>query len=285
MAGGGASVAWTAKGDISALAEGFVEHHGPGGGDVEGADAAGHGNAKEMVAGAADQVVEAGSLAPKNEDEVAGEVEPIVVGGSALFEADDPEILALEVFECADEVDDAGDAEVFGGAGAGLDGDRAQRGGAALGEDHSVDAGAVGDAEERAEVLRIFDAIEGKDEAGGAGDGRRGGEEVLDGEGFLGADESYDALVGGGSGDMGQVLAGLLEDADSVFAALSDEFFKAEVVAFASHQHVVEAPPAGLEGLFHRMQAVENFHGAIVEDWPRWTVRGIVAVNGHRMLA
>ena len=55
---------------VAALAEGFVEDHGSGGGDVEGADAAGHGNAEQVVAGAADQVVEAGALAAEDEDAV-----------------------------------------------------------------------------------------------------------------------------------------------------------------------------------------------------------------------
>jgi hypothetical protein len=74
----------------TALAEGLEEYDGSGGGDVEGADAAGHGNAQEMVAGAADEIVEAGAFAAKDEDAVACEVELVVVGGSPLVEADDP---------------------------------------------------------------------------------------------------------------------------------------------------------------------------------------------------
>jgi len=31
----------------------------------------------------------------------------------------------------------------------------------------------------------------------------------------------------------------------------------------AGHEHVVKAPLAGFEGLFHRVQAVENFHGLV----------------------
>ena len=29
----------------------------------------------------------------------------------------------------------------------------------------------------------------------------------------------------------------------------------------AGHEHVIEAPLSGFQGLFHRVQAVENFHG------------------------
>ena len=104
----------------AALAGGLVENNGSGGGDVERADAAGHGNAQQVIAGAADEIVEARAFAAEDDDEIAGEVEPVVVGFAALVETDDPEVLALELFEGADEVDDAGDAEVLGCAGAGL---------------------------------------------------------------------------------------------------------------------------------------------------------------------
>ena len=55
---------------------------------------------------------------------------------------------------------------MLGCAGAGLDGDRAERGGTALGEDYTVYSGAVGYAEQCAQVLRIFDAVESKEQAG-----------------------------------------------------------------------------------------------------------------------
>ncbi len=131
---------------MAALAGGFKEHHGARGGDVEGTDATRHRDAQEVVAGAADEIVEAGALATEDEDATAGEVELVVVGGATLVEADDPEIAFFELFEGADEVDDAGDAEVFGSAGAGFDGGWAERSGTALGEDDAVDACAVGNA-------------------------------------------------------------------------------------------------------------------------------------------
>ncbi len=109
------------------LAKGFKEHDRAGGGDIEGADAAGHGNAQQVVAGAADEIVEARTLAAEDKNAVAGEIELVVVGLAAFVETDDPEVLALELFEGADEIDDTSDAQVLGGAGAGFDGDGAQR--------------------------------------------------------------------------------------------------------------------------------------------------------------
>jgi hypothetical protein len=170
-------------GGLAALAEGFVEDDGSGGGDVERADAAGHGDAEQVVAGAADEVVEASAFASEDEHAVAGEVELVVVSGAALVESDGPYISLFEVFEGADEVDDAGDAEMLGSAGAGFDGDGAERGGAALGEDDAVYAGAVGYAEQSAKVLRVFDAVEGEEQAAGACvcGGGVGSEQVFDG--------------------------------------------------------------------------------------------------------
>ena len=56
-----------------------------------------------------------------------------------------------------------------------------------------------------------------------AGVGGRGREEIFDGEEFLRADEGDDALVGGGFGGEGQLLARLLTDADASLAALGDQ--------------------------------------------------------------
>ena len=161
------------------LAGGLKENDGSGGGDVERADAAGHGNAEEMVAGAADKIVEAGALAAEDEDEIAGEVELVVVGRAAFVETDDPEIVVLEIFKGADKIDDAGDAKMLGGARAGFEGGGAEGSGAALGEDDAVDTGAIGNAEERTEVLRIFDTVEREDEAGCDWDGLDGAQRDL----------------------------------------------------------------------------------------------------------
>src|SRR5579863_6824812 len=139
-----------------------------------------------MIAGAADEVVKACSLAAEYEDVVAGEVELVVVEGGTFIETDDPEIVALEVFERANEINDPRDAEMLGCAGAGLCSDRTERGGTALGEDDSIDSGAVSYAEESAEVLRIFDAVEGeKQSRRAAGLYRAGLEKIFDGEELL----------------------------------------------------------------------------------------------------
>jgi hypothetical protein len=80
-----------------------------------------------MIAGAANKFVQSGAFTAKDENAVTGEVELVVVSLTALVKSDDPKILALKIFEGANEVDDAGYAEMFGGTGTGFDGHGAQR--------------------------------------------------------------------------------------------------------------------------------------------------------------
>jgi hypothetical protein len=124
-----------------------------------------------MIAGAANEIVQACALAAKDENAVAGEVELVVIGGAALVETDDPEILALELFQGADKIDDAGDAQMFGGSGAGLHGDGAEGRSTALGKNNAVDACSVGYAEKRAQILWVFHAVQSEQEPGCAGGG------------------------------------------------------------------------------------------------------------------
>jgi len=252
---------------VAALAEGFKKNDCAGGGDIERADPAGHRNTQQMITGAADEVVEAGALAAEDDDAVAGEIELVEVSLAAFVETDDPDVLFFQLFEGADQVDDTGDAQVLGGSGAGFDGCRTERGGAALGEQDAVDSGAVGYAQQCAEILRVFNAVESEKKAGRSGDCR--GKEVFDGEKLLGADEGYDALMSGSLGEFGQLLAGFLEDTDAGGAAKVDEALQALGVAFASNQNVVETPPSGLEGFLDRMKAVENIHKVKCRRWRR----------------
>lgn len=216
-----------------------------------------------MVAGAAHEVVQPGAFAAEDEDAVAGKVELVVVACAAFIETDDPEILLFQIFKRADKVDDAGHAKVLCRAGAGLDCDGTEGCGSALSEHDAVDARAVCHAKQRAEVLRIFYAVEGEHKAFGSRlDGR---EKVLNGEELLRPYESDNALVGGGSGYLGELLAGFLADADSGFAADSDETPEALILALAGDENMIEAAAAGAECLLDRMNTVENFHAGSLD--------------------
>src|ERR1700756_2675183 len=81
----------------AALTERFVKHDGACGRGVERTDSASHRDTQEMIAGAADEVVEAGALAAQDKYAVTGEIELVVVRLAAFVEADNPKPLALEV--------------------------------------------------------------------------------------------------------------------------------------------------------------------------------------------
>jgi hypothetical protein len=83
---------------LAALAQGLVHDDRAGDRDVERGDAAGHGDAQQVVAGLLDQVVQAGALAAEDQDAVGAEVEVGVVGGAALVEA---ETQTLAFFICS----------------------------------------------------------------------------------------------------------------------------------------------------------------------------------------
>ncbi len=214
------------------MAHGLVHDDGAGDRDVERGDLARHGDAQQVVAGLLDQVVQAGAFAAEDEDAVGAEVEVGVVGGAALVEAEHPDVGLLHLLQRADEVGDAGDADVLGGSGGGLGDGGGDGGGAAFGQDDAVDAGAVGGAEQRAEVVGVFDAVEGEEEAVCSPVFFRG-EQVFDGEEGALADHGEGALVGVGAGEAGELVAGFEGDADAGGAAEFGQALQAFVSALA----------------------------------------------------
>ena len=211
-----------------------------------------------MVAGLFDEVVEACTFASKDEDTVGFEVEVGVVGGAALVEAEDPDVLLFELFEGADEVGDAGDANVLGCAGGGFGYGGGDGCGTALGDDDAVDTCAVGGAKEGAEVVGIFDAVEGEEEVMFAiGFGTH---EVFDAEELALFDDGEDALMGVGPGEAGELVAGFDGDADAGSATELDEGVEPVVAALTCYADVVQMTCAGSDCLLHWMKAVKNFH-------------------------
>jgi hypothetical protein len=191
----------------------------------------------------------------------------IVVGLAAFVETDDPDVLLLQLFEGADEIDDAGDAQMFGGAGTGLDGDGTERGCTALSEHDAVYSGAIGYAQQSAKILRVFNAVESEEKAGGSGD--CGGEEVFDGEKLLRVDQCYYALVSWGLGELGQLLARFLANAHARRTAEVHKALDAGVLSFAGDENVIKTAATGFEGFFDRMQPVENFHSCKCRRWAK----------------
>ncbi len=224
-----------------ALAQGFIHDDRSGDGDVEGCDLSGHRNTEEVVAGLFDKIVETRTLATEDEDGVGGEVVVGVAGGTTLVETYHPDVGLLHLFE---------------GSGGGFGDGTGDGGGAAFGEQNAVDSGAVCGAEEGAQVVRVFDAVESEKEAGVAWEG----DEIFDSEELAFADKGENTLVGVGFGETGELVAGLEGDANVVETSQVDEVLEFRVAAVPSHGDVVEAAATGADGLFDGMEAIENFH-------------------------
>jgi hypothetical protein len=64
----------------------------------------------------------------------------------------------------------------------------------------------------------------------------------------------------GGSGELSELFARLLTNADTGLTAFGDKARETVVLALAGDKDMVKTATARLESLLHRMEAVENFH-------------------------
>ena len=243
---------------MAALAGGLIENDGAGCGNVQGGNTTGHGNAKKMVAGSAGEAVEAFALASEDDDGVGGPVVGVVVHGAALVEADAPDILLLELFKCAHEVDDSGDAQVLGGTGGSLDGDGAERSRTPLGKEDAIDTSSVGGTKQRPEIMRVFDAIEGEQKTGGLIFAFRGSEQVFERKEFPLTHDGNHALMAGGFGHAGQLVTVLKTHANALRAAKIDDALNflcsAALLAVTADADMVKTTISCPQSLFYRVQ-------------------------------
>lgn len=242
-----------------ALAEGFEEDDGGGDRDVERADGAGGGDGDEEIAGFFDEIVEAAAFATKDKGDGACEVGGGVRFFGAFIETNQPKICLLQFFHGARKVFHASDGEVCESAGGGARDGVGEGGGAALGNDDAGGSGGERGANDGAEVVRVFDAIEENEESGRIF--LCGGEEVFEIEGAAGGEESDDALMVAGGCEA--VEAGTIFKADRNVggAGKANEFFDAVAVAAAGDVEAVERAP-GAQRFKDGVDAGEEGHGS-----------------------
>jgi hypothetical protein len=218
-----------------------------------------------VIAGLFDEIVQSGAFSPEDEDAVGSEVVVGVVGGSALVESEDPDVLLFHLLERADEVRNSRNSNVFGGSGRGFGYGGGYGGGSALGDNDAVDAGTVGGSKQGSEVVGVFDTVEGEEEAGLGWFLRC--EEVFDCEEFSLTNDGQYALVGVGAGEPGELIPGLERNADAGGPAEVDEPLEAvvaAVVAFPGDGDMVQLAGTGTDGLLDRVETVKNFHDSSV---------------------
>lgn len=205
-----------------------------------------------MITGPPHQIVKPRSFAPEHNYGIGLEVVAVVIHRAALVEADAPQVAFLEGFERADEVNHAGQAEVLGGTGRGLDSHRAERGGTALGEQNPVHTSSFSGAQQCAQVLRVLDAIEGENQAGFSAF-----EQIFDAEEIALPDDGHHPLMARRTSQSREGFARLFADLNACSPAESQDLVEAMGVAMAEplacDTNMIEAPAAGTQSLLDRM--------------------------------
>ena len=136
----------------------------PGDSRIERSDRAAHRDPDERRRSGDGRPAQALALAADDDRERASEVGLARGQRRIRLGADDPQAADVEVGEGAREVVDRGEKEVLDGSGRGLDADGRERRLPMGREDDAVDAGRLGAPQERPDVLRILERVEGEDE-------------------------------------------------------------------------------------------------------------------------
>ncbi len=140
-----------------------------------------------------------------------------------------------------------------------LDRDRTQRRRAPFGKHYAIYPGAVGGPQQRAQVLRVFHAVEGqKQPRPRPPRGKR--EQILQIQNRLGANHCHHALVSGTLGQLGKLVARLEAQAHPRVAAQVDDSLQALVMPLPRHADVVEFATPRTQSFFYRVQAIKNLH-------------------------
>ena len=204
--------------------------------------------------------------APEHDGAVHVVVKFVVALRAALVEADSPDIAFFQLVQRARDVGDARDRQMLRGPGGSFDHGARQPDGAAFGNDDAVGAGAVGGANQRAQVVRVFHAVEHDQEAvlAVALLQQRVHVGIL-----LAAGDGDDALVGVGVGGAVKLLARQEADLHAAGAAVVDQALHPLVMALAGDAHVIKAARARLQRLADRMNAVDDDHVSSVYDSER----------------
>src|SRR5438067_8772724 len=240
-----------------ALPGDLVESHCSRGGDVERADPSRHRDPRHVIAGLPHQRPHAGSFAAQHQRGGRSQVHLAKLLVAVRSERDGPDTLLLQLLERSGEVRHAGHRKVLQRSCRGLGHRGRDAGGAIPGHHHAVRPERMRAADQRAQVLRVGDAVEDEQE-------RRAGmarEDVLE----LGVLElrqlGADALVHAGAGAVSEISLrdvldpdpGLRRGLGYAVSALRPPPFLA-----ALQHHPDDVPGVRLERLEHRIDAVDE---------------------------
>ncbi len=215
------------------------------------------GDLHDKVAGLAHQVVQAVSFGAQYQRAIHVVVDFVVEAVAALVESHGPDIFLLELFNRAVDVGDLGHRHVLRRTCRRLRHRRIHSHGAALGNDDAIHTGGIGRAQNRAQVVRIFHAVEHDQERPLT---TAFLQQVFDVGIFLRRSNCDHSLVVAGRREAIQVRTRNGAHRHAQRAALADDLVHALIVAFARHADVLEGTSAGLQRFQNGVDAVNDGH-------------------------
>jgi hypothetical protein len=129
---------------------------------------------------------------------------------------------------------------MLGSPGRGLGYSRGHRGRPPFRQNNAIDAGAIGGAEQRSQVVGVFDAIKSKEEPVPVC--LAGRQQVLNSEELALPNDRQDALMRIGAGKPGELVPGFERYADPGGAAKLDQPFQAIISTLPSNSDMIELP-------------------------------------------
>ena len=140
-----------------------------------------------------------------------------------------------------------------------------ESGGASLRNDNAVCAGGERRADDGAEVVRVFNAVEQDDETALIFGGVGASEDVVESGGSTGGGDGDHTLMIAGVGKAVEIGAIFEADGNLSLAGELDDFFDAGILAALGDDNAVEVT-AGLEGFAHGVNASETVHGRSLQS-------------------
>ena len=197
-------------------------------------------------------------LASEHEAHRALEVDRVPTLASRGIEAHDPHTSRLERLQRLYEVSDTSHLHVLQGARRRTADRLGEPGAVSLGDERSVCARRFDRSQDRPEVARVLDPIEGHEKRRVAGVI----EQVLEREHRPGRDDGDHTLVGHAAGHAVERLAHLEAQRDSETSGAAYGVGEASAPQTLHDEESIEVPGARAQGLEHRVDAADQVHSS-----------------------
>jgi hypothetical protein len=129
---------------------------------------------------------------------------------------------------------------MLGSPGGGLGYGRGHWGRSPFRQNNTIEAGAIGGPEQRSQIVRVFDAVESKEEFVLSRLGRS--QQILDSQKFSFPNDRQNALMGISAGEPGELVPGFERYANTRRAAELDQPFQAIISTLPGHADMVKLP-------------------------------------------